>query len=104
MATYTPKPLVAQAAASATPATIYTATAVTGIVRTIIAQAPSTSKTFTMSQGADAAGTRLFDAYALTTNVPSIFNVWWVIAASGTIQANGSTTAVSMGLSGYEYA
>lgn len=104
MATYTPKALVPQAAAANSATTIYTATAVTGIVRTIIVQAPSTAKTFTMSQGADAAGTRLFDGYALTTNVPAIFNLWWVITASGTIQASGSTTAVSTGLSGYEYA
>lgn len=104
MATYTPKTLAAHAALSATTATIYTATAVTGIVRTIHIQAPSAARTFTMSQGADAAGTRWFDAYALTSNVPFIVNGWYGITASGIVAANGSTTAVTGSLHGYEYA
>ena len=59
--------------------------ATTGILRTIHAQANAASHNFTVSTAtADAAATRLFDAYALTANVPSIFNGWWVVPATTT--------------------
>jgi hypothetical protein len=59
--------------------------ATTGILRTIHAQANAASHNFTVSTAtADAAATRLFDQYALTTNVPAIFNGWWVVPATVT--------------------
>ena len=59
--------------------------ATTGILRTIHAQANAASHNFTVDTGgADAAATRLFDQYALTANVPAIFNGWWVVPATVT--------------------
>ncbi len=55
----------------------------TGVLRTIHAQSAAASHNFTVSVStADAAATRLFDAYALTANIPSIFSGWWVIPAT----------------------
>lgn len=78
----------------------------TYIIRTIHVDTSAASKTFTMSIGADAAGTRLFDAYALTANVPSIFNGWWTIAGSGAhdVDANCSATTVTLFAGGVTYA
>ena len=57
--------------------------ATTGILRTIHAQANAASHNFTVTTGgADAAATRLFDQYALTANIPAIFNGWWVVPAT----------------------
>ncbi len=105
MATYTPKALVEQIALTNSAATYYTAPALTvGIARTIQFSTPSAAKTVTMSLKADAAGTRSWDAYALSANIPSIFNGWWTITAGATLQALVSSTAASMGVWGYEYA
>lgn len=104
MAVYTPKALVEQVALTTSNATYYTATAVTGIARTIQFSTPSAAKTVTLSLKADAAGTRILEAYALTANVPTILNGWWVITASATVQALVSATAASLGIYGYEYA
>lgn len=78
----------------------------TYIIRTIHVDTSAAGKTFTMSIGADAAGTRLFDAYALTQSVPSIFNGWWVKAGAGAhdIDASCSATTVTLMASGYTYA
>ena len=103
MATYTPKALVEQVALTNSNATYYTATGVTGIARTIQFSTPSSGKTVTLSLKADAAGTRILEAYALTANVPTILNGWWVITAAATVQALVSSTAASLGIYGYEY-
>lgn len=104
MATYTPKALVEQVALTTSNATYYTATGVTGVIRTIHFSTPSAAKTVTLSLKADAAGTRILEAYALTANVPTILNGWWIVTASATVQALISATAVSMGIYGYEFA
>ncbi len=105
MATYTPKALVEQVALTNSNATYYTAPALTvGIARTIQFSTPSAAKTVTMSLKADAAGTRILEAYALTANVPAIFNGWWTVTAGATLQALVSSTAASIGVYGYEYA
>ena len=68
---------------TSTPAYQTSTAAVTGVLRTIHAQANAAAHNFTVSTNtADAAGTRLFDQYALTSNVPSIFNGWWVVPAT----------------------
>ncbi len=55
----------------------------TGVLRTIHAQANAASHNFTVSAGgADAAATRLYDAYALTSLIPSTFSGWWVVPAT----------------------
>ena len=103
-AVYTPKALIEQVALTASNATYYTATAVTGIIRTIQFSTPSTGRTVTMSLKADAAGTRIFEALPLVANQASIFNGWWVVTTAATVQALVSATAASIGAYGYEYA
>lgn len=109
MATYTPAAVVGMTSLSATPATsLLTGTnGVTYVIRTIHVDTSGTGKTFTFSVGGDAAGTRLFDAYALSASVPSIFNGWWVKAGSGAahdLDGNCSATTVTFMASGYTFA
>jgi hypothetical protein len=83
-AAYTPAALVpAMTSITSTAAYQSSSAATTGVLRTIHAQANAASHNFTVTAGgADAAATRLFDQYALTTNVPAIFNGWWVVPAT----------------------
>jgi hypothetical protein len=77
------------------------------VMRTIHFQAPTSGKTVTFSIGADAAAKRLFDAYALTLNVPAIFNGWWVLTGSGAahdLDASISATAGTVSVHGYSFA
>ena len=108
MATYTPAAVIGVTSLTATPGTsVLTGSGgTTYILRTIHVDTSGTGKTFTMSIGADAAGTRLFDAYALSQSVPSIFNGWWVKAGAGAhdVDASCSATTVTLMASGYTYA
>lgn len=110
-AVYTPAALVpAMTSLTSTVAYQTSTAATTGVLRTIHAQANSASHTFTVTAGgADVAATRLFDAYALTANVPSIFNGWWVVPATVVSwlgykcdTATGSLVMLTIG--GYTYA
>lgn len=111
MATYTPAALVPAMTSLTSTAAYQTSTAATtGVLRTIHAQANAASHTFTVSTGgADAAATRLFDAYALTANVPSTFNGWWVVPATAAswLGYKCDTTAgslVMLTVAGYTFA
>jgi hypothetical protein len=107
MAVYTPSAVVPMTSLTATPGTslLTGAGGTTYIIRTWHVQANSSNKTFTVSLGADAAGTRLWDAFALTANVPSIFNGWYVKAGAGAhdIDGNCSATTVTLLASGYTF-
>jgi hypothetical protein len=108
LAVYTPAAVVGMTSLTATPGTsvLSGTSGHTYIVRTWAVQTNASSKTFTASIGADAAGTRLWDAYALTQNVPAIFNGWWVKAGSGAahdIDSSCSATTVTLLASGYDY-
>lgn len=108
-AVYTPATVIAQAGLSSSGGTsLLTGVNLTVyVIRTWNVQANSSSKTFTVSFGADAAGKRLWDAYALTANVPLIANGWWTVTGSGAahdIDGNCSATTVSLGAFGYTYA
>src|SRR5947208_839881 len=98
MATYTPLALSVQAALGTSAGTsIFTGTAAhTYVIRTIHASTPSSGKNFTLSIKADAAGTRIFETYALTAVIPSTFNGWWAFAGAGAhdLDANCAATAV----------
>lgn len=78
------------------PATKYTVPAVTKtVVRHIHVQNPSgAAVTFTLSIGADAAGTRLFDAYSIAAN--SVFDhfPYYVLAAAEIIQGGAGTNNI----------
>lgn len=108
MAVYTPKDISVQAALTATGGTsIFTGTGGhVYVIRTVHAQSAASGKNFTLSIKADAAGTRLFDAYALTANIPAIFNGWWVFQGSAAhdLDASCAATAVNLGVYGYDYA
>lgn len=84
MATYTPAALIpAMTSVTSTAAYAASTASTTGVLRTIHAQSNAASHNITITLGgADAAQTRLLDAYALTANVPAIFNGWWVRAAT----------------------
>lgn len=70
----TPKRLAGPAQVSNAAATKYTVPAVTKtVIRHIRIQNPSASPvTFTMSIGADAAGTRIFDAFSVPAAAPGV--------------------------------
>ena len=84
MAAYNPAALVpAMTSVTSTPAYQTSTAANTGVLRTIHAQSSAAAHSITVTTaGADAAATRLFDAYALTALVPAIFNGWWVVPAT----------------------
>lgn len=111
MATYTPAALipVTSLASTTTAAGSYSApSATTGIARTFQAVAVATNG-FHASMGADAVGTRIFSAQALTANVASIFNGWWVTASNTAsaiqvIATTTSTTPANAAVAGYTYA
>lgn len=98
----TAKRLFGPAQVSNAAATKYTAgTGVTAIIRHIRVQNPSGSPvTFTMSIGADAAGTRLFDAYSIPAAAAGVVNSvqdffgYWVIATGEIVQAFAGTNNV----------
>lgn len=110
-AAYTPAALVpAMTSITSTAAYQSSSAATTGVLRTIHASANAASHNFTVSTGgADAAATRLFDAYALTANVPAIFNGWWVVAATitswlGYKSDTSGANIVLLTIGGYVYA
>lgn len=106
MAVYTPKELVPVTQLTNTAATVYTTPGATvGVMRTIQVSVAAAAHTFTLSRGTDGAATRLFAAYALTANVPAIFNGWWALTAASIVQANADANAlVNLTISGYEFA
>lgn len=108
MATYTPAAVIAMTSLTSTPGTsVLTGTGgTTYILRTIQFDTNAAAKTVTLSIGADAAGKRLFDAFALTQSVPSINNGWWPVAGSGAhdMDGNCSATTVTLFGGGYTYA
>jgi hypothetical protein len=109
MATYTPVALIPFSSFST--AGVYTASsaATTGIIRTITFDTTSAAQTVTVTlQGADAAATRLLDAYALTASVPAIFNGWWVQPVTAVsligVKTNAAALSVVTGtVGGYAY-
>lgn len=83
-------------------ATKYTVPALTkAVIRQIHVQNPSASPvTFTISIGADAAGTRLYDAYSIpaaaagvTGSVIDLFG-YWVVDAAEIVQAFAGTNNI----------
>jgi len=109
MATYAPSQLRATIALTASAADLVKPLlAHTSIIRTFVVQANVASRTVTLDMAtstADAAATRIVDAYALTANVPWIVNGWFVCDTTtwlvGLASAAGSTVMFSA--SGYDY-
>lgn len=82
--------------------------ATTGIIRTIQMNAIGANG-FNVSLGADAVGTRIFSVVAVTANVPSIYNGWWVTStntadAINILASTTSATPMTGTIGGYSYA
>lgn len=92
----TPLRLAGPAQLSAAAATKYTVPASTKtVVRHIHVQNPSGSAvTFTMSIGADAAGTRIYDAFSIAAGAVLDVFCYYVIEAAEIIQAFAGSASV----------
>lgn len=106
MATYTPKELRIPTAITATYATVYTATAVTGIMRTYAFNVLTTTHNAFLSREAGAEATVLVENQVITPGVPLMQNGWWVIPSAGILQVKTdavTTNTPNFGCWGYEY-
>jgi hypothetical protein len=107
MATLTPKVLIPTGAFTSAASTYVSPSGGYGVIRTIAACAQAASKTLTVALGADAAGTRLLAAVALTANVPYILNGWFITPTNSAhaIDATSNATGTDCigNISGYEY-
>jgi len=108
MATYTPTNLIGPAAALTSTPTAYVSPAATsGIIRTISAVANTTAITLTVALGADAAGTRIVAAQALSQATVYVLNGWWVTAQNSAhaIDATSNATGTNCiaSINGYQY-
>lgn len=92
----TPKRLAGPAQVSNSAATKYTVPALTTtVVRSIHVQNPSASPVdFTLSIGADAAGTRVYDALAIPADSQKTFWAYRVLAAAEVVQAFAGTNNI----------
>jgi len=102
----TPKRLYGPALVTNAAATKYTVPAATAtIIRHVHVQNGSGSAaTFTMSVGADASGTRVFDAYSIGANTPYDWYCYLVMAATEIIQAlSGTNNVLTLTIDGDEY-
>lgn len=109
MAAYTPVAVIPTVSLAATAGTslLSGVTSTVYIVRTWHLDTSAASKTFTISNGADAAGTRLFDAFALTASIPAVYNGWYAVTAAGgqhTFDGNCNSATVVLLAGGYTYA
>ena len=92
----TPSRIAGPALVSNAAATKYTVPgATTALVRSIHVQNPSASPVdFTLSIGADAAGTRLYDALAIAADSQKTFWCYHALAAAEIIQAFAGTNNI----------
>jgi hypothetical protein len=103
----TPKRLAGPAQVSNAAATKYTVPALTtAVVRYLHVSNPSGSPaTFTLSIGANAAGTRLYDALSIPAGTVYERHVYWVLTAAEIIQAlSGTNNVLTLTLFGDEIA
>lgn len=102
----TPKRLAGPAQVSNVAATKYTVPSTTKtILRHIHVQNPSGSAaTFTLSIGADAAGTRVFDALSLNAGQVLDHMCYYVLEATEIVQAfSGTNNVLTLTIDGDEY-
>jgi len=93
MATRTPARLYGPTQLGNSAADLYTSPALTiTTVRQVHFQNPGSPITVTMSIGADAAGTRIFDAKTIPTGDSDHFG-YWVLAAAEKIQGSASVAS-----------
>lgn len=106
MAVKTFKRLYGPAALTTSAATKYTVPgATTAVVRHIHVQNPSGGAvTFTLSIGANAAGTRIFDALSIPATSERSFWGPYTLTAAEVIQSLASSTALVLVIDGEEWA
>lgn len=107
MATYTPIELRIPTAITASYVTVYTATAVTGIMRTYAFNVLTTTHNAFLSREAGGEGTVIVENQVITPGVPLMQNGFWVIPSSGILQVKAdsiATNAPNFGAWGYSYA
>jgi len=110
MATYTPKNLIGPSAAITSSVTAYSSATnnCTPVVRTILCTTSAASLTLTVAFGADAAGTRVINAVALTQAVPYVLNGWLISLTNNAhaidVTGTGTGTQQLCNISGYEFA
>lgn len=97
-----PSRLYGPAALTTGAATKYTAPAATlAVVRHVhVSNTSGGALTFTMSIGADAAGTRLFDAYSIAAGAVLDYWTYHTLQPTELIQALGSGTALVITIDG----
>jgi hypothetical protein len=106
VAGYVPKELRIPTAVTASYATVYTATAVTGIMRTFAFNVLTTTHNAFLSREAGGEATVIVENQVITPGVPLTQNGWWVVPASGILQAKAdaiTTNAPNFGAWGYEW-
>lgn len=106
MAVYTPKELRIPTAITASYATVYTATATTGIMRTYAFNVLTTTHNAFLSREAGAVGTVIIQDQPINVNTGLQGSGWWVIPSSGILQVKADSIATNVpnyGCWGYEY-
>jgi hypothetical protein len=77
-----------------------------GIVRTTVIETVTAARTVTIQQGATAADTaaqRIYDAYALTANVPFVLNGWITVQNSDYFEGFANAADIGGAAYGYSY-
>ena len=114
MATYTPATLITAKAFGNGAANIATwryqntaGAGTFGVVRTLIVNTPSASRTVTIEQGATAADTvaqKILDAYALTASIPLVLNGWYTVQNNDYFEGFANNTDINGAAYGYTFA
>jgi hypothetical protein len=110
MASYTPTQILPPTS-TVNAVVYYTSPASTsGVIRTVIAcaNASASSPSFTFCIGTDGAATRVIAAFALTLNLPAIWNFWLLTAqnsanACGVSGSDNTANHVISSVGGYQY-
>ncbi len=106
MATYTPIELRIPTAITNAYATVYTATAVTGIMRTYAFNVLTTTHNAFLSREAGGEATVIVENQVIVPGVPLTSNGWWVIPTNGILQVKAdavTTNAPNFGAWGFSY-
>lgn len=106
MAVYTPIELRIPTAITNAYATVYTATAVTGIMRTYAFNVLTTTHNAFLSREAGGEGTVIVENQVIVPGVPLTANGWWVIPSAGILQVKAdavTTNAPNFGAWGFSY-
>jgi hypothetical protein len=77
-----------------------------GVVRTVVINTPTAARTATIEQGSVAADTvaqKILDAFALTANVPQVFNWWLTVQNNDYFEGYANSTDINAAAYGYTF-